>query len=198
MANTSLSTAKIKTLKQSGLHSDGDGLYLNVKFTGKKSWIFRYMLNGRRRDMGLGSADILSLAEARVSASEQRKLLLDNIDPIEHRKARIKAKQQAESKAQREGVTFEQCANEYIATKSSEWSNTKHAQQWTSTLVKYAYPTIGKRRLGDIDQDAILSCLQPIWNAKTETATRVRQRIESIIDFGKAKGHYIADSGNAA
>jgi len=189
----SLSVKKIQSTQEEGMYADGNNLYLRVK-DNRKSWIFRYTLDSRRRDMGLGSAKVLSLAEARILSNEQKKLLLNNIDPIEYRNKQFKKHQEQSLQKKREDVTFESCAKELIQSKCSEWSNKKSKQQWENTLSKYVYPFLGNRRLVDIDQNIIFECLIPIWNGKTETASRIRQRIESIIDYGKAKGYYIGDN----
>lgn len=189
----SLSVKKIQSTQEEGMYADGNNLYLRVR-DNRKSWIFRYTYNNCRRDMGLGSTNVLSLAEARILCNEQKKLLLNNIDPIEHRNRQSKHNQEQAIQREREGVTFETCAKEYIQSKSSEWSNKKSKQQWENTLSKYVYPFIGDHRLVDIDQNIIFECLIPIWNKKTETASRIRQRIESIIDYGKAKGYCRGDN----
>ena len=190
----SLSVNRIKSIEKAGLYADGHNLYLKVKSKQSKSWVFRYMFNQRRHDMGLGSAELLPLADARIIASEQRRLLHNKIDPIEYRKELLDKQREQALQKKREGITFESCANEYIQSKCKEWSNSKNKQQWENTLNKYAYPHIGKHRLNDIDQDTLVECLKPIWNQKTETATRVRQRIESIINFGKTKGYCSGDN----
>jgi len=190
----SLSVNRIKSINKAGLYADGHNLYLKVKSKQSKSWVFRYMFNQRRHDMGLGSAELLPLADARIIASEQRRLLHNKIDPIEYRKELSDKQREQALQKKREGITFESCANEYIQSKCKEWSNSKNKQQWENTLNKYAYPYIGKHRLNDIDQDTLVECLKPIWNKKTETATRVRQRIESIINFGKTKGYCSGDN----
>lgn len=190
----SLSAKKIKSLHKAGLYADGHNLYLRVGCNQKKSWVFRYMRLQKRHDMGLGSADVLSLAEARIQASVQRKLLLNNIDPIEYRRKAVSEQCQLESQRRLESVIFRDCAQQLIATKSAEWTNDKSLKQWESTLERYVYPHFGSRPLIDINQEHIVDCLRPIWNKKTETATRVRQRIEAVWDYGKAKGYCCGDN----
>ncbi len=177
-----LATAKVKNAKP-GLHSDGGCLYLQST-VGKegnvrRSWIFRYELDGRRRDMGLGSLDTISLAQARERARQHRERLIDGIDPLEHRKSR-----QSESNAEAAALmTFDQAAAAYIAAHESGWHNIKHAAQWRSTLKTYVSPAIGKLSVLAIDVEHIRKILEPIWTKKHETARRVRMRIESVLGY---------------
>src|SRR5882724_8506068 len=140
-----LTTLGVKHLKP-GLHGDGGGLYLQVSETGARSWIFRFMLAGRSREMGLGSISTFTLAEARERARAQRQLLADGVDPIEQRKA-----QQAQAAlAKAQTVPFEECAKQYIDAHKTGWKNAKHGDQWGSTLKTWAYPIIGKLPVGGI------------------------------------------------
>ena len=179
-----LNALKITRTTEPGLYGDGDGLYLQVGPTGKRSWIFRYTNAGRRRDMGLGSLDLVGLSEARAKALDARKLLLAGIDPIE---AREEVKQAAVAAAAR-SVTFKAAAEQFIAANKSGWRNAKHAAQWTATLEAYAYPTIGTVSVANVEPSMILKILEPIWSVKTETARRVRGRIEKILDWSRARG----------
>ncbi|MDB4431212.1 integrase arm-type DNA-binding domain-containing protein [Pseudomonadales bacterium] len=181
-----LSATKVKTVQAAGMYCDGDGLYLQVSSGGTKSWVYRYSLSKRRRDMGLGSLDVLSLAEARLARNDQKKLLNQGVDPIEHRNADRAARLADLIRSEHESITFKKCAEEFIAAKQAEWKSAKHKQQWNNTLRDYAYPIIGQLSIAKIDQAAVLKCLKPIWTIKTETATRVRQRIEAILDYAKA------------
>ncbi len=166
------------------MYADGNGLYLSVKPTGAKSWIFRYTSNGRRREMGLGPYPILSLAGAREKSMELRRdMLLRGLDPLAHKRSIAAA-----------SVTFEKSALDYIAAMSPQWSNPKHAAQWSSTLSRYAFPVLGAMPVGEIDTPAVLRVIEPLWRDKTETASRVRGRIESILDFAKVKGHRSGDN----
>ena len=189
-----LTAVKIKKLKERGSYHDGGGLYLYVSKGGAKHWVYRFMLNKRRREMGLGSLDDFSIAEAREQRDTQRKLTKQGIDPIEHRKAQRAAQLLEDAKAERERITFQQCAEACIKAKTPEWKNAKHAQQWTNTLTTYAFPIIGQLPVASVDQAAVLTCLKPIWTTKTETATRVRQRIETVLNYGKAKGYREGDN----
>ena len=166
-----------------GMHADGDGLYLQVGSAGARSWVYRFTLNGKTRYQGLGSADSISLKRARELAAEKRQLKAEGIDPL----ARKHEQQEALAKEIARAKTFEEVAKEYIAAHEAGWSNPKHRQQWRNTLSTYVYPKIGTTPIADIDVDHVLEVLTPIWNAKPETAGRVRGRIESILDFAKAK-----------
>src|SRR5579871_5320250 len=176
-----------------GLIADGGNLYLQCSYGRadansnerpvRRSWVFRYELAGRRREAGLGPLELRSLSEAREKALEYRKLLLDGIDPLAAKEA---ARAAAVLAAAKQPMTFEQCAKDYIVANRSGWKNVKHAAQWTSTFETYVFPKIGKLRVGDIDTNLVLQCLQPIWETKTETASRVRGRIEAVFDRATA------------
>ncbi len=189
-----LSALKVEKVKAPGMYLDGAGLYLQVSGNGtdrvNKSWLFQYKFNGRQRQMGLGSYTVLCLAEARAKAAEARKLRLSGIDPLEARNADKAAEQLERAKE----TTFEECAEAYIKAHRPGWKNEKHAAQWQSSLKTYAYPLIGKLPVQEIDTDKVLSALQPIWTKVTETATRIRSRIELILDWAKVKGLRTGDN----
>ena len=172
------------------LLADGDRLYLQVSPSGTKSWIFRYTLRGRTRDMGLGPYPTFSLAEARQRAHTQRQVLADGTDPIEARDAQ----RTAQTLAQVKTLGFAECARQYIAAHRKGWSNAKHAEQWESTLATYADRTIGALPAKAVDTAAMLRILEPIWNVKPETASRVRGRIERILDWAKVRGYRTGDN----
>jgi integrase len=184
-----LSSAKVKHAKE-GMHADGGGLYLQVT-AGKeenqlnRSWLFRFTLAGRERQMGLGSLNTVGLAEAREEAERCRKLLREGEDPIETREAERASKQVAAAKT----VTFEWCATQYMKAHESGWRNAKHRQQWHNTLSTYVYPNIGKLPVDAIDTGPIMRILTPLWTEKNETASRVRGRIEKILDWARVNGH---------
>jgi integrase len=164
------------------MYADGGGLYLQVT-KGGASWIYRYMLAGRAREMGLGPLALFGLAEARAKALDARRLRHEGIDPIEARKAtRLRARFDA-AKA----MTFKECADAYIKAHRAGWQNGKHAAQWEATLATYADPMIGALPAQAIDTALVLKILQPIWTAKPETASRVRGRIEAVLDWAKAR-----------
>ena len=181
-----LSPLSISRLKDPGLWAVGgvSGLYLHVNARGARSWILRVVVGDKRRDMGLGGYPDIGVADARQKAREARLKIEQGIDPILLRK-------QAKSELmalQATDKTFEQAAGEYIKIHADSWSNDKHRKQWESTLAAYAFPVVGKLSLRDIRQEHILKILEPIWTTKTETATRVRGRMESILDWAKVKG----------
>lgn len=172
-----------------GTTGDGAGLYLQIARSGSPSWLFRFQLNGTRRNMGLGSCDLVTLAEAREKAAEARAQVARAIDPIEARRAK-------ETAAKAASVTFEDCAADYIASHRAGWKNAKHAQQWQNTLATYAEPIIGHLPASEITTEHVLAILRPIWTEKTETASRLRNRIELILDAAKARG--LRDGENPA
>ena len=168
-----------------GLYGDGGGLYLQVSDYKTKAWVFRYMMAGRARKMGLGDFELVSLKDARKKRDAAYGLVVDGIDPIEARKAR-KAEQAVENA---KTLTFKECAEKYIAAHKAGWKSPKHAGQWEATLETYAYPAIGKLPVAAIDVALVLKVIEPIWSTKTETASRVRGRIESILSWAKARGY---------
>ena len=185
MARTGKLTAlKTDKVKASGYYGDGGGLFLQVSRYGTKSWVFRFKANGRLREMGLGSLDTYSLAEARERARNCRKLRDEGKDPIEERNAARLAVKLEATKA----ITFEQCAERHIAAHRAGWRNGKHRDQWSSTLETYVNPIIGALPVQAIDTTLVMKAVEPIWNEKPETASRVRGRIEAILDWATARG----------
>lgn len=162
-----------------GLYCDGGGLNLQVGPTGGKSWLFRYMIEGTADRMGLGPVKTVSLPDARLKALDCRKLLAEGKNPKDERAAAIAANKIANARK----MTFQQCAEAYIEVHRHGWKNEKHVTQWKNTLRDYAYPVMGKLPVNAIDTDLVVKCLSPIWTEKTETATRVRGRIEAILDW---------------
>lgn len=180
-----LNALAVSRLRKPGLHAVGgvSGLALQVTATGARTWILRTVIGGKRREMGLGGYPDVPLAEARDKArAAKRAIKEDGIDPIEQRKA-ARSKLKAElAKA----ITFKEAATKYIATHEHGWKNAKHAAQWTSTLETYAYPKIGNLHVRDVDDAHVMEILTPIWTAKTETASRLRGRIEKVLDWAIA------------
>ena len=174
MQTNKLSARAVSTLKDPGRHSDGGGLYLLVKATGARSWVFMWSRQGRQREMGLGSVLGVSLAVAREKAAEARADLAAGRDPLGTRD-RLKAK------------TFGELADAHVAAMSPQWRNPKHIAQWTMTLTEYAAPLRGKTAAAITTED-VLEVLRPLWTTKPETASRVRGRIESVLDAAKAQG----------
>lgn len=164
-----------------GATADGDGLYLRITDTGSASWQYRYQLKGKRRLMGLGSCAALGLSDARDRAAEARKQVRQGIDPLA-------VKEAAANEDARRLTTFKDVAEDYIKAHRGGWRNAKHAQQWENTLEAYAYPKIGAKRIDEIGTEDVLAILKPMWQEKPETANRVRNRIELVIDAAKAKG----------
>jgi integrase len=170
---------------------DGNGLYLQATRSSaggvNRNWVFRYQLDGRRRDMGLGSLHDVGLAAARERAKELReRIVLDEIDPLEareeeraERRARAQMARAEDAKAQ----TFSQCVDKYLAVHGDKWRNSKHAAQWRATLGTYAYPIIGDLNVADVDEAHLVRVLQPIWKKIPETARRVRGRIEAVLGY---------------
>jgi integrase len=187
-----LTAMKVAKAKKPGLLSDGGGLYLRIAPGGSKQFIFRYAVNGRLRDMGIGPVHTVSLAMAREKALEARRLRLEGIDPIAHKKARIAALQAADAKT----MTFKQCAEGFIRDNEKEWKNVAHRQQWTSTLARYVYPVIGDMPVTTIDTPLVLKVIKPVWGERTATAARVRGRIEAIL--GWATVHHYRSGDNPA
>lgn len=169
-----LNARKVETALP-GRHGDGRGLFLYVKPSGARSWVLRYQVAGRRRDLGLGPFPDVSLAMARERATEARRLIVNGEDPIAK-------KQQAKPK------TFRDAALELIESKRPGWKNAKHGAQWTSTLETYAFPKMGQMQVAKIETVDVIAALKPIWAKTPETANRVRQRIEAVIDYASALG----------
>ena len=184
MANLK-SALRVKTVTQVGYHRCDPGLYLQVARGGTKSWLYRFKspITSKQREMGLGSLELVSLKEARQLAVDCRKQVLAGLDPIEERgqQKRVQLLKQARS------ITFREAADYCIAAKRPEWKNKKHAQQWSNSLATYAYPMFGDLPVSELDTDLVLKALEPIWVSKAETASRLRQRIETIWDWARAR-----------
>lgn len=189
-----LSAMKADKLKEPGLYLDGGGLYLQVTGDGlkrvNKSWIFQFKFKGRTRQMGLGSFQLIGLAEAREKSKECRRQLLDGVDPLEARNAARVEQKLEEAKA----VPFEVCAEKYITSHKAGWKNQKHAEQWTNTLKTYVYPNIGTLPVQKVDTAQVMDVLEPIWTTKNETAVRIRGRIEMILGWAKVRGYRQGDN----
>jgi integrase len=179
-----LSAQAVRHATVPGLYPDGWGLYLLVGPSGTKSWVYRYRQGGRLRGMGLGPLRLVSLVEAREAAQVWRKLRHQGGDPIAARRSE-KAERQLEAAR---AISFRQCAERYIAAHRAGWKNAKHAAQWPSTLATYAYPIFGELAVQAIDIALVMQALEPIWQKKPETASRVRQRIEAVLDWARVRG----------
>ncbi len=197
-----LTALQVRNAKAVGRYGDGGGLYLAITpaqgSTATKnpeavnrSWLFIFTApDGRRREMGLGSADFVSLADARDAADAARKLLTGGVDPIEARK---QARADAAKNSQRL-LTFKEAAQAYIKANRSAWKNEKHASQWEATLETYAYPKIGAFGVGAVDTAAVLSVLEPIWQTIPETASRLRGRIEAVLTWATVRGYRVGEN----
>ena len=179
------SARSVETVTEIGYHRCDRGLYLQVARSGTKSWLFRYKspVTAKQREMGLGSLNLISLAVARDLAVECRRQVLSGLDPIEER-SRVRRIRQLE---QARSITFKEAADQCIASKKPEWKNAKHAQQWSNSLTTYAFPTFGNQCISDLNTDLVLKAIEPIWITKAETASRVRQRIETVWDWARAR-----------
>ncbi len=174
-----------KTLSKPGRHGDGDGLYLHVAPSGSRSWVLRIVVSGRRRDLGLGPYPAVSQAQARSIAHDHRSAVAEGRDPVaDKREARETARRPAPSVP-----TFAEAAAQVIELRRPTWSNPKHAAQWQATLQTYAFPLIGGKGVDAVTPADALDVLSPIWTAKPETASRVRQRMETIMDWAVTQGY---------
>ncbi len=173
-----LSARFVATVEEPGRYVDGHGLLLMVKPGGSKSWVFRYQRNGRRREIGLGPVHLVSLAEARRLALDMQRMLHEGRDPfLERRKARARA-----------SLTFREAAEAFLAGHRQGWRNPKHRQQWENTLRTYAVPALGDLPVSEVETQHVLAVLEPIWRTRTETAKRLRGRIEAVLDWAAARG----------
>lgn len=176
-------------------HADGGNLYLRVAGPGAGKWTLRFMRAGKAREMGLGPFDAdgkhgLTLAEARAAAEEARRLLRAGVDPLAHRREAAEASEAAKAAA----TTFRDVTERYLAAHGAGWRNAKHRAQWAATLDTYAHPTMGDMAVADIGTDHVLRVLQAIWTEKPETASRVRGRIEAVLDYATARGWRAGDN----
>ena len=178
-----LTAIRVRNIKAPGRYADGNGLYLIVDKSGAKRWMLRTMVRGKRRDMGLGSVRLVTLAEAREKAAQFRKVAREGGDPFTERQRNSRAV-----------PTFQQAADKVHSERSPAWKNRKHAAQWINTLRRYAYPTFGNQRVDQIETPDVLRALSPIWLTKPETARRVRQRIGVVLDWAKAAGFRVGDN----
>src|SRR5947209_10692139 len=180
-----LTARAVLAARKPGLYPDGAGLYLQITSPTARSWLFRYSMGGRERQMGLGSAIDIGLQAAREAASEARKLRSAGVDPIARRDA-MRSAAIAESAR---GLSFQACGEAYVVAHEAGWQNPKHRAQWRSTLASYVYPIMGSLPVAAIDTGHVLACLEPIWHAKPETAGRVRGRIEAVLDWARVRGY---------
>lgn len=188
--SNALTPLAVKNAKP-GRHADGGGLHLLVKETGARSWVYRFMLKGKSRDIGLGAAGQggISLADARTARDALRLKVKAGIDPLEERQREATEALAAAQAAAIAGMTFKAVAEAYIGANETSWRNDKHRQQWRNTLASYVYPVMGELPVADIGTSHVLKILEPIWHDKPETASRIRGRIETVLDAAKARGY---------
>lgn len=186
-----LTALEIKNAK-AGMHADGNGLYLCVKPSGTKSWVFRFQIEGKRREMGLGALQFLEPVKARAEAARLKSEVAAGRDPLDARRdaKRAQAAEIVREEAQRtrDEMTFRKASEHYISNHKAGWRNAKHAQQWGNTLKTYAFPVIGDLPVADVSAEHVVKILQPIWSTKSETASRLRMRIEAILNASKLMG----------
>jgi integrase len=185
-----LTAVSVAKTTKPGRYADGLGLYLFVGPTGSKSWVYRYRKAGRLHDAGLGALHTVSLAEARAKALDLRKMRLDGRDPLEEKATKRARSAIADAKA----ATFEQCAEAFIAAHKAGWRGPKSAAQWSASLATYAFPVFGSLPVQAVDLALIMRAIEPIWTTKPETASRVRQRVESVLDWATVRGYRQGDN----
>jgi integrase len=185
-----LTARMVEQAKEPGFYGDGGGLVLRVAERGHKVWLFRYKTHGKVREMGLGPIRNVSLAEAREKAREARRLRQVGVDPIDAKRERQLAATLNSAKT----INFSQCAAAYIENHRAAWSSAKHAAQWEATLRTYAYPTFGNAPVAAVDTALVVRVLDPIWSKKPETASRVRGRIEAVLDFAAVRGYRVGEN----
>jgi integrase len=180
-----LTATSVARLRHRKLHSDGLGLYLDLRHWPSRSWQFRFAIDGQRREMGLGPVSQVTLAEARAKRDAARKLVKAGIDPIDQRLQQQRAHRAEKVKL----VTFQQCAEGFIAAHGPSWRSDQYRIQYGTQLEQHVYPVIGGMAVKDIDTPAVLRVLQPIWTTKASSAGRIRHRIEAVLDWAKVAGH---------
>lgn len=180
-----LTALQVSKLTKPGLYGDGGGLTLQITKAGVKSWLFRFMREGKAYGMGLGPTHTFSLADARQKALAARKLLADGLNPLTEKKQKLLVMALERAKM----MTFDQCSTAYIEAHKAGWKNAKHHDQWTNTLATYASPVFGQLPVAAIDTALVVKCLAPIWQTKTETASRLRGRIESVLGWAATSGY---------
>lgn len=190
MARKTLTAMRVEKETKPGYYGDEKNLWLQVRPNGGKSWVLRYTFGGKPKMLSLGPTNLLEPKEARLRAKQALAKIHDGIDPGEIRKQeRLERAEKA-----RKQLTFKEAAEQYIESKKLGWKNAKHAQQWENTLAAYAFPKFGKTPVGEVTRDDVMECLKPIWENKNETASRLRGRIESILDWATVLGYRSGDN----
>jgi integrase len=179
-----LTAAQVRTVTEPGKYHDGGGLglFLRVDPNGARFWVQRVTIRGKRRELGLGSPPLVTLAEARDKATANKRLAMSGGDPLE------------EKRKAREVLTFEQAVEVFLQHKLAEFGSEKHRRQWRATLTTYATPVIGAKPVEEIEMRDVLRVLQPIWIEKTDTANRLRRRIEAVLSWATVAGHRTGDN----
>lgn len=176
-----LTVKAVAKLCDPGMYGDGQGLYLRVGTGGAKSWVLRTVVNGKRQELGLGSASLVPIAEARDKALSLRQIARSGGDPKAIRK-------------RNQSMTFEEAARAKLKELEPTWKNSGHSKRWISSLENYAFPLLGARAIQSIGIADVLAVLTPIWTSKNDTARRVKQRLSVIFDWAKGKGHYPSEN----
>lgn len=176
-----LTAIQIKSLKDAGNYGDGNGLRLKVSKAGRKSWLFRYRIHGKEHEMGLGTYPTRSLKDARGEAVRLRKLVLDGIDPLEEK---AKGKQAA-----REALSFEQCTCQFHEMKSAEWTSAVYTRNWIDSMKLHAFPVLGKMPVADVQTEHVLRVLKFLWNTQPVLASKLRERIEAVLNWSMSLGY---------
>jgi integrase len=185
-----LTAMTVRQLREPGTYHDGAGLYLQIGDSGTKSWLYKFTLNKRTRDMGLGPYPLVSLADARRKRDDAARLRLGGTDPIEARRA----EKQSKALAAVNVITFKEAATQYMAAHEDSWRSARHRAQWVESLTSYAYPVLGVLPVADIDIGHVMAVIEPLWKTKTETANRVRQRIELVLHWAATRKYRHGDN----
>ena len=188
-----LSAAMVKNVTQPGTYTDGGGLTLRVAPTGGKRWVLRVTIDGKQRNIGLGGYPKVSLAEARQAAQDTQQAIRNGTDPVAEREA-----SKAAARAKAAIPTFQEVAEQVIALRAPTWSSARHARQWTESLTLHAFPVIGSKRIDTITTGDVLDTLEPLWLAKPETGSRLKQRVKVVFDYAVARGWRADNPSNGA
>ena len=192
-----LTAASLKKIAP-GHYADGSGLYLQITVgadgSPRRSWLCRCAVNGKRRELGLGSAEQVSLADARKRCAEFRDKAKAGVDPVEQMRLEREARAAAAAAERARAMTFDQCAKAYVAAHAPSWKNDKHRAQWIATLAQYASPVIGALPVAEIDRAMVMKIIEPLWTARTETGSRLRGRIEKVLDWAAVRGYRHSDN----
>lgn len=185
-----LSALEVGRLREIGKHPVGEGLYLQISKSGSKSWLFRYSIGSKSTWMGLGSYNVVSLAEARTKTLKLRSQLIDGINPLVKKNQFEREQRLCEAKL----ITFDECAKQYIESHKPSWKNEKHISQWENTIKTYVSPIFGGISIQDVDTALVMKVLTPIWYTKTETADRLRGRIERIMSWATTQEYRVGEN----